>query len=176
MSSASNYIECPAELPARATTTTHSLFLGPSVFPLAYMPLLITGGGISGCPDWQQDIRKLIHDTRNCDTLVLVNPRRAVFDVNDKSMTPIQVGWEHRHLDSVDAILFWFPEETLCPITLYELGTWSIKAQASGTKIFIGCHPNYAREVTLLSPSPCAHCRVCSSNRRTYACRRDSRD
>ena len=40
-----------------------------------------------------------------------------------------------------DAILFWFPQETLCPIVLYELGAWSM----SGKTIFVGVHPAYSR-------------------------------
>lgn len=44
-----------------------------------------------------------------------------------------------------------FPKETLCPITLYELGTWSILSQRTGTKIFIGCHKEYLRRVPILS-------------------------
>jgi hypothetical protein len=38
-------------------------------------------------------------------------------------------------------VSFWFPKETLCPITLYELG----KQSASNKPIFVGVHPEYAR-------------------------------
>ena len=40
-----------------------------------------------------------------------------------------------------------FPAETLCPITLYELGTWTQRGLHSDTKIFVGCDPNYKRIV-----------------------------
>jgi len=43
--------------------------------------------------------------------------------------------------------LIGFPCETLCPITLYELGTWSILSQQTGAKLFVGCHPEYKRKV-----------------------------
>lgn len=52
-----------------------------------------------------------------------------------------QIEWEHRHLGRSDGILFWFPKETLCPIALYELGAWAFRPK----KLFIGCHPEYAR-------------------------------
>ncbi|MEO1378678.1 MAG: hypothetical protein AAFW70_31365, partial [Cyanobacteria bacterium J06635_10] len=38
-------------------------------------------------------------------------------------------------------ILFWFPQESICPITLYELGSWSM----TDKPLFIGIHPNYPR-------------------------------
>ncbi|MGE3809463.1 MAG: hypothetical protein AB7K24_32770 [Gemmataceae bacterium] len=41
-----------------------------------------------------------------------------------------------------DAIMFWFPCETLCPITLFELGKWV----ATDKKLFIGHHPEYQRK------------------------------
>lgn len=53
-----------------------------------------------------------------------------------------QITWEHTHLLKADAILFWFPCETLCPIALYELGSWIFRPK----KLFIGCHPEYKRK------------------------------
>jgi hypothetical protein len=53
-----------------------------------------------------------------------------------------------------DAISFWFAEETLCPITLYELGQWSPKRVMYNDdageiighrRLFIGVHKNYGR-------------------------------
>ncbi len=49
--------------------------------------------------------------------------------------------WEHDHLRRAKAIMFWFPSETLCPITLYELGAWTILARQTGTKLFVGADP-----------------------------------
>jgi hypothetical protein len=42
-------------------------------------PSLFMGGGISGCPDWQA---QLVRELKDVD-LVLVNPRRKVFDVSE---------------------------------------------------------------------------------------------
>lgn len=94
-------------------------------------------GGITGCPDWQQEIRTLLQDT----DLVLLNPRREHFPIGDPSAAREQILWEHSYLRWADAILFWFPHETLCPIVLYELGAWSM----SDKPIFVGVHPDYQR-------------------------------
>jgi len=96
-------------------------------------------GGISGCYDWQADVSQMLAET----SLVVLNPRRANFPINDPSQSQLQIQWEHEHLRKASAILFWFPPETLCPITLYELGTWS----NSQKPIFIGVHPNYQRRI-----------------------------
>lgn len=106
-------------------------------------PAVFLAGGISGCPDWQRSLHAfLIHLNDEC---VLLNPRRVHFDENTAHKTE-QIIWEHRHLKKADAISFWFPEETLCPITLFELGKWL----QHGKKIFIGCHPKYARKLDVI--------------------------
>jgi len=94
-------------------------------------------GGITGCPDWQADVVKLLGNS----ALTLFNPRRASFPIHDPAASDAQIKWEYDHLRKADAILFWFPRETLCPIALYELGAWSM----TGKSIFVGVHPKYAR-------------------------------
>jgi len=74
----------------------------------------------------------------------LLNPRRA-YDLKDTSQTDIQILWEYDHLRKADAILFWFCAESVCPITLYQLGSWTQISKETGTKIFVGCHPEYTR-------------------------------
>ena len=94
-------------------------------------------GGIVGCPDWQQELVLLLHNT----DLVLLNPRRRHFPIDDPAAAPAQIAWEHRHLHAATAISFWFPCESLCPIVLYELGAWSM----TDKPIFVGTHPQYQR-------------------------------
>jgi len=119
-----NYIEAPNE------------YFPESVDELS----IFLAGGISGCDNWQADIRKILH--QSVPQLVLINPRRQHFDVSDKSVSEKQIGWEHNHLRKASAVLFWFCKETLCPITLYELGAMSLLKN----DIFIGCHPEYQRK------------------------------
>jgi hypothetical protein len=109
----------------------------PQVYRAGKQPALFLGGGITSCPAWQAHIVELLKDL----PIVVLNPRRADFDVNDPGMEVAQITWEHRHMQKADAILFWFPCETLCPITLYELGKWV----GSDKRLFIGHHPDYQR-------------------------------
>jgi hypothetical protein len=103
----------------------------------ASQPAVFLAGGISGCPDWQREAVGLLQD----EPVVLLNPRRAAFAVSDPAAAPQQIDWELRHLRLADAVLFWFPWETLCPIALYELGAWSMTRKP----LFVGVHPDYPR-------------------------------
>jgi hypothetical protein len=118
-------VRCPAE--AEPEQQQRSLFLA---------------GGISNCPDWQS---ALLEDLRDTDWVVF-NPRRADFDAGNSELARGQIEWEHRHLRRSSAIAFWFPPQTLCPITLYELGAWSMTDKA----LFVGVDPMYARRLDVL--------------------------
>ncbi len=119
-------LKCPAEWDFRTAGLPNFLFLG---------------GGITGTPNWQMVMVELLKDTN----LVLVNPRRDDFDVNDPTMTEKQIKWEYNYLKLAAGRLFWFPCETLCPITLFELGKFIEKAEP----LFVGCHPDYQRKKDL---------------------------
>jgi len=110
----------------------------------ASLPILFLAGGITNCPDWQAEaIKDLLNPNpaEHAPSLLLVNPRRAKPIASDSPEAVEQIAWEHYRLKLADAILFWFPKETLCPISLYELGKWT------GTKkVFIGVHPEYQRK------------------------------
>jgi hypothetical protein len=112
------YVECPAEHAGDE----------PSVF---------LAGGITGCVDWQAELRRLLEPT----SLVLINPRRGSYDFADPELAEAQIAWEHRHLRRATAISFWFAAETLQPISLYELGSWSMTEKP----LFVGVDPAYAR-------------------------------
>lgn len=100
-------------------------------------PSLFLAGGISGCPDWQSDVVSLLRH----EPVTILNPRRTDFPIHDPSAASQQIMWEHQHLRMAEAILFWFPRETLVPIGLYELGAWSMTKKP----LFIGVHPQYPR-------------------------------
>lgn len=112
------YIECPSFYEGNE----RSLFLA---------------GGISNCPVWQPDLTKLLEST----DLTILNPRRKNFSTDNPSIEKEQIAWEYDHIIKASAVSFWFPKETLCPITLYELGKQSV----SDKPLFIGVHPEYAR-------------------------------
>lgn len=134
-----NYIECPQNFNGAGNGI--SLFLG---------------GGITDCPDWQAEITQMFAHT----DLTLLNPRRKLPEQNfwqrfiqtiSRSKLQIdeneQIHWEYKHLLRADAVMFWFCKATLCPIALFELGSWLERPK----RLFIGCEPGYARtlDVTL---------------------------
>lgn len=99
------------------------------------------GGGISNCPDWQADVIELLKDTPG----IALNPRRTgefTEDIADEQIT-----WEYYALRTVDTVFFWFPKETLCPITLLELGVFT---QRPETHLIVGTHPDYARRFDVI--------------------------
>jgi len=103
---------------------------------------LFLGGGISSCPQWQPVMVDLLKDTN----LVLVNPRRDNFDIKKKGIQAEQITWEYKYLRLVTGRMFWFPKETLCPITLFELGKYIERSEA----LFVGCDIDYGRREDLL--------------------------
>ena len=113
-------------------TAPEELIYGRSVF---------LAGGISDCHDWQVEMIAML-EKRGFQGNV-INPRRANFDVSQVGIAEEQIRWEHKALKSSTAILFWFPPETLCPITLYELGAHSQR----NVPLFIGVHPEYKRKL-----------------------------
>lgn len=115
-----NYIEAPEPLPAKMEQKS-----------------LFVAGGISGTQNWQD---YFIDKLKDLDMFV-INPRRKDFDLGKSEIGLQQIKWEYNALLKADAISFWFPPETLCPITLFELGT----LMKGDTKIFVGYHPGYER-------------------------------
>ncbi|PIN89552.1 hypothetical protein COU57_05995 [Candidatus Pacearchaeota archaeon CG10_big_fil_rev_8_21_14_0_10_32_14] len=74
--------------------------------------------------------------------LTLINPRRKDYDFNDPNIETQQVEWGFEHLHKARGVSFRFPPQTLCPITLYELG----KISVGNKPLFIRVHPDYKRK------------------------------
>lgn len=105
-------------------------------------------GGISGCLDWQKELIKLLEN----EQILIINPRRREFHFS-KEIEKQQIAWEHKYLRKADAVSFWFPKETVCPITLFELGT----VLMLGKTIFIGIDPEYSRKSNVEIQSKLVH-------------------
>lgn len=107
---------------------------------------IFLAGGISNCPDWQEEI---MYDLKyKCNNLTIINPRRNNFDGTDIKNSEYQIKWEDQYLKLSKLVLFWFPEETLCPITLFELGKClATRRYIELPQILIGIHPNYKRKI-----------------------------
>ena len=98
---------------------------------------LFLAGGITDCPDWQEAMVCQLFTT----DLVILNPRRKNFPIEDPNAAKEQIFWEYYCLKNSFAVSFWFCKETLCPIVLYELG----KCCMMDKPILVGVHPEYKR-------------------------------
>ena len=82
---------------------------------------------LAGCNTdyWQEHISELINKK-----FKILNKQNELFNVE----------WEHKLLQESNIILFWFPKDMECPITLYNLGVWSSQTLVP---IVIAVHPEY---------------------------------
>lgn len=117
-----------------------SLITSPAVSFEATNTLFLAGG-ISNCPDWQSPVAEMLLARTN---YTIFNPRRNGWSMDDEAEeSRKQIIWEHEHLARSETILFWFPKETLCPITLLEYGKFLV----SDRKLIVGTHPEYQRRL-----------------------------
>lgn len=84
-------------------------------------------GGITGCPDFQAKVKDALSDL----PIVLMNPRRADFPIDDPGAAQEQIKWEFDHLAKATDILFWFCADETQPIVLFEYGKWLGRLAAS---------------------------------------------
>ena len=105
---------------------------------------LFLAGGITNCPNWQQEMRALLKDL----DIVVFNPRREDFPIGDPNATFEQIKWEFEFLDRADMILFWFSRGSLNPIVLFEYGKWlmNTRNKENYKPIFVGIDPEYKRK------------------------------
>jgi len=114
-----------------------------SMVPKTYVRSLFLAGGISGCDDWQKKAADSLKDL----PITIINPRREGFNVNNMLNSVDQIKWEHKYLWESTHVMFWFPDATLCPITLFELGKCLMlhKMNEGAETLYIGCAPDYKR-------------------------------
>lgn len=112
----------------------------PNIVELVKLSVFLAGG-ITNCPDWQKQF--IDHITIN--NIDIINPRREIWDDtrNNDDVSKEQIEWEYNYLNKTTGVVFWFPKETLCPITLFELGS----ALQSKNIIAIGIDPEYQRKL-----------------------------
>jgi hypothetical protein len=114
-------------------------------YPVIYSkPGIFLAGGITGCPEWQSEVVEHLSHVGNG---TLFNPRRDEFDVSNPSLTEEQIKWEFSFLWGSEIVVFWFCKETLCPITLYELGSHLTRSRLAKKppQICIGIEDGYMR-------------------------------
>lgn len=116
---------------------------------------IFMAGGISNCPNWQDEFQeKILSKYQEDPQITFVNPRRIGDLAKDGNTAREQILWEERYLDEADYIIFWFPKESVCPITLFELGKHaqrftSILGPVVTKYLNVGMDPEYPRRFDL---------------------------
>ena len=107
--------------------------------------------------NWQEKFVALItermKDVLEGWELVIYNPRRDDFDVSQEqsASNPYfaeQVNWELDNLYQSELHIFWFADDTLSPITLYEFGKHTNDGSFRMEPL-VGCGPRYKRRGNL---------------------------
>lgn len=115
---------------------------------------LYLSGGVAGCPDWQSEMIKSLEKT----SLIIFNPRRQFLLTNMPEVVQAQREWELGYIRLASAVAFWFPKESLCPSTNFELGLLSTKYRyAQAIEIFVGIHPDHTRHDDILTQVEILH-------------------
>ena len=99
---------------------------------------IFIAGGITNCRDWQQDFIEKIGEYPD---VVMFNPRREEYIPSNGPEAVDQISWEYQAMFHSDLVVFWFCKETLCPITLFELG----KMLGQRKNVIVGSDLEYAR-------------------------------
>ena len=80
-------------------------------------------GGITNCPNWQNEVIEELRKFKDTDSLVVFNPRRDNFPIHDTNASQEQIAWEFKWLERMDIFSMYFSgSESDQPICMYELG------------------------------------------------------
>lgn len=111
---------------------------------------LFLAGGISNCPDWQARAIELLREQDYQRDII--NPRDPNYsDTPDAAKR--QIEWEFEAFNHASHIMFWFPSETVCPITLFELGKccqYLDGCWQDCPKIYVGTNREYSRRLDII--------------------------
>ena len=87
-------------------------------------------GGITDCPDWQKKVIDLLSAHVDCLKLVILNPRRQNFPIDDPNAAEEQITWEFNALEQMDIFSMYFCSgNSDQPICMYELGRNIVRMQ-----------------------------------------------
>lgn len=114
------------------------------------------GGGITNCPNRQNEVMSNFRkfDAKfpgQLDGLVLFNPRRENFPIDDPNAAQEQIAWEFKWLQQMDLFSMWFSGgESDQPICMYELGRNLQRMMTRfpddyAERILISCDPSHKR-------------------------------
>lgn len=130
----------------------HQYIEAPNYISIKNDISIFLAGGISGCENWQKHVAEKLS---NLDYATVVNPRRDDWKVDKDEVkeSARQIKWEFEYIRKTTDILFWFTDDTLQPISLYELGAALERNKCYqneiGQRIFLGSDKNYKRVLDL---------------------------
>jgi hypothetical protein len=108
---------------------------------------IFLAGGISDCPDWQDDTTRLLRQHFSEEKLTIYNPRKSTVkdhSCNEDERRFKQIQWEYDNLNTCDICVFYFLEKSPCPISLYELGRMNERKTLLGKPdLYIVVDENY---------------------------------
>lgn len=116
------------------------------------------GGGITNCAKWQDEVIRAINNSdEDTSNLVLYNPRRKNFPIDDPNASKDQVKWEFDWLSAADIFTMYFcnTEKSDQPICFYELGRYVTKMMYDHpddyiSRIIVSCEDGFRRKADVI--------------------------
>lgn len=106
-------------------------------------------GGITNCWEWQNAVIDELNKMEDTEHLVLFNPRRANFPIDDPNASQEQIEWEYNQLHKADIFSMYFTAgESTQPICMYELGVHVTRAELDDKPrtVVVSVEKGYVRE------------------------------
>ncbi len=126
--------------------------LRPPGIPQVEGQVVFLAGPIQGAPNWQDHAIE-IFDSKTSD-LTIASPRKN-YDP-DEFVYEKQVDWEThflRQAGRLGVVMFWLanqveetPGRSYAQTSRFELGEWTVRHQAKGTKLAIGIEEGFGNE------------------------------
>lgn len=121
-------------------------------------------GGINKCPNWQKEVIEELKKLGEFEHLVIFNPRRDNFPIDDPNASEEQIKWEFKWLSLASIFSMYFcNSESVQPICFYELGR-NLATRKRGTGCFvISVEDGFSRgkdvsiQTALALGYPCVH-------------------
>ena len=115
---------------------------------------IFLAGGITKCWEWQKAVIEELQK-KDLPHLVLFNPRRDNFPINDPNASEEQIKWEFKYLEQMDAFSMYFCGNTESdqPICFYELGrnvARLMKYPGGHTRIAVTCEGDFRRKADVV--------------------------
>lgn len=93
--------------------------------------VVFLAGGITNCPNWQKEVIELLQRAvSRYSNLVILNPRRDNFPIDDLNAAEEQITWEFNALERCTVFSMYFSDgDSDQPICMYELGRNIVRMQ-----------------------------------------------